>query len=118
MSAIGKATEEPRLLVCDLEARVANSLPNGIDHSTQLNQIHSSLHDLSHRVAHPTPTQVAAPTPAQPSRPRPLAASALPGLLLRGAPRYPSKGPTQSYPAIVGSTSEFDQAAREVLAAK
>jgi len=64
MSAMGKEMEELHLQTSDLESRVANSLPQGVDHSTQLNQIQSSLGDLSHRVAHLPPAQVSAPAPA------------------------------------------------------
>ena len=60
MSAMGKEMEELRLQTSDLESRAANSFPEGVGHSTQLNQIQSSLRDLSHRVAHLPPTQVSA----------------------------------------------------------
>jgi len=60
MSAMGKEMKELRLQTSDLESRVPNSLPEGVDHSAQLNQIQSSLRDLSHRVAHLPPTQVSA----------------------------------------------------------
>ena len=56
MAATLKAVEELRLQTSDLEARVTDSLPHVSDHSTQLNQIQSSLRDLSHRVAHLPPT--------------------------------------------------------------
>ena len=46
MAATLKAMEELPLQTSDLEARVPNSLPEGIDHSVQLNQIQSSLRDL------------------------------------------------------------------------
>ena len=71
MSAMGKEMEELPLQTSDLESRVPNSLPEGVDHSTQLNQIQFSLRDLSHRVAHLPPTQVSAPPPARTSRPHP-----------------------------------------------
>jgi len=71
MSAMGKEMEELHLQTGDLESCVANSLPQGVDHSTQLNQIQSSLRDLSHRVAHLPPTQVPAPPLAQTSRSSP-----------------------------------------------
>jgi len=118
MFAMGKEMEELRLQTSDLESRVANSSPEGVDHSTQLNQIQSSLRDLSHRVAHLPPTQVSAPPPAQTSRPRPSAVPAPPGFSARAPPERPPKESTQSYAAIVGGTSEFDKAACEVLAAK
>ena len=63
MSAMGKEMEVLRLQTSDLESRVANSFPEGVDHSTQLNQIQSSLRDLSHRVAHLPPSQVSVPPP-------------------------------------------------------
>jgi len=55
MSAMGKEMEELSLQTSDLESGVANSLPEGVDHSTQLNQIQSSLRDLSHlgHTSHP-----------------------------------------------------------------
>jgi len=118
MSAMGNEIEELRLQTSDLESRVANSFPEGVDHSTQLNQIQSSLRDLSHRVAHLPPTQAPAPPPAQTSRPRPSAVPAPPGPSLRAPPQRPPQESTQSYAAIVGGTSEFDKAAREVLAAR
>jgi len=104
MSAMAKEMEELRLQTSDLESRVANSLPEGGDNTTQLNQIQSGLRDLSHRVAHLPPTQVSAPPPAQTSCPGPLSIPAPPGLSARGPPQRPSKEPTQSYAAIVGST--------------
>jgi len=73
MSAMGKEMEELRLQTSDLESPVANTLPEGVDHSTQPNQIQSSLRDLSHRVAHLSATQTAAAPLAQPSRPCPQA---------------------------------------------
>jgi len=118
MSALRKEMEELRLQTSNLESRVANSFPEGVDHSTQLNQIQSSLRDLSRRVAHLPPTQVPAPPPAQTSRPLPSAIPAPPGPSARAPPQRPSKESTQSYAAIVGGTSEFDKAAREMLAAK
>jgi len=57
MAAMGKAREELRLQTSDIEACVANSLPDGTDHTDQLNQIQSSLRDLSHRAAHLPPAQ-------------------------------------------------------------
>ena len=117
IGAMGKEMEELRRQTSDLESRVANSLPEGLDHSTQLNQIQSSLCDLSHRVAHLPPTQVSAPPSAQTSR-RPSAVPAPPGPSTRGPPQHPSNEHTQSYTAIVGGTSYFDKAARDVLAAK
>ena len=96
MSAIDKEMEELRLQISDLESPVANSLPEGVDHFTQLNQIQSSLCDLSHRVAHLPPTHVSAPPPAQTSLPRPAAIPAPPGPSPSGPPQRPSKEPTQS----------------------
>ena len=64
MATTLKAVEKLRLQTSDLEARVANSLPDIIDHSTQVNQIHASLHDLSHWVAHLPTAQVMAPPQA------------------------------------------------------
>jgi len=118
MSAMGKEMEELRLQTSDVESRVANSFPEGVDHSTQRDQIQSSLRDLSHRVAHLPPTQAPAPPPAQTSRPRPSAVPAPPGPSTRAPPQRPPKESTQSYAAIVGGTREFDKEAREVLAAR
>ena len=119
MSAMGKEMEELRLQTSDLESRVANSFPEGVDHSTQLNQIQSSLRDLSHRVAHLAPRLVSVPPPAQTSRPRSSAVPAPPGPSARAPPHQrPPKESTRSYAAIGGCTSEFDKAAQEVLAAK
>jgi len=118
MSAMGKELEELRLQTRHLESRVSNSLLEAVDHSTQLNQIQSSLRDLSHRVAHLPPTQVSAPPSAQTSCPHPLAVPAPPGPSARGSPQDPSKETTQSYAAIVSGTSVFDNVPREVLAAK
>ena len=118
MSAMGNAMEDLRLQTSDLMSRVANSLPEGVDQSRQLNQIQSSLRDLSHRVAHLPPTQVSAPPPAHISHPPPSAVPAPPGPSARGPPQRPSNEPTRSYAAIVGGTCEFDKAAREVLASK
>jgi len=86
MSVMGKEMEELRLQTSDLESCVANSLPEGVDHSTQLNQIQSSLRDVSHRVAHLPPTQVPAPPPPQTSRPHPSAIPAPSRPSARGAP--------------------------------
>jgi len=44
--------------------------------------------------------------------------SAPPGTPAKGAPPQTPKGPTLSFAAIVGGTSKFDEAARQVLAAK
>jgi len=118
MSAMGREMEELRLQTSDLESRVANSFPEGVDHSAQLKQIQSGLRDLSHRVTHLPPAQVPAPTPAQASRPRPSAVPVSPGPPTKALPQRPPKESMQSYAAIVGGTSEFDKAAREVLAAK
>jgi len=118
MSAMGKEIEQLRLQTSDLESRVANCFPEGVDHSTQLNQIQASLRDLSNRVAHLPPTQAPVLPPAQTSRPRPSAVPAPPGPSTRAPPQRPTKESTQSYAAIVGGTSEFDKGAREVLAAR
>ena len=52
MASVLKPVEELRLKRNDLEAQVANSLLVVTDHSNQLNEIHSSLRDLSHSVTH------------------------------------------------------------------
>jgi len=105
MSEMGKEMKELGPQTSDLESCVANSLPKGVDHSIQLNQILSSLRDLSHRVAHLPPALVPAPPSAQTSRPRPSAVPAPPGPSARGAPQRPPNELTQSYAAIVGGTS-------------
>lgn len=118
MAATLKGVEKLCLETSDLEARVANSLPDIIDHSTQVNQIHSSLHDLSHRVAHLRTAQAIAPPKPQSSRPRPSTLHAPQAPPARGAPPQLAKGPTRSFAAIVGGTSKFDEAAQENMAAK
>jgi len=51
ISAAGLAVGALWLQTCNLQLRLANSFPDGSDHTNQLNQIQSSLRDLSHRVA-------------------------------------------------------------------
>jgi len=118
IAATLKAVEELRLQTSDLEARVANSLPDVTDHSTQLNQIQSSLRDLSLRVAHLPPAHAVPPPQTQSSRPRSSTVTALQAPLSKGAPPRPPKGTTQTYAATVGGTSNLDEAAREILAAR
>jgi len=108
IAATLKAVEELRLQTSDLEARVANSLPDVTDHSTQLNQIQSSLRDLSHRVAHLPPAHAVPRPRTQSSRPRPSTVTAPQAPLSKGAPRHPPKGATQTYAATVGGTSNLD----------
>jgi len=118
MAAMGKAMEELRLQTSDLEVRVANSLPDVTNHSTQLIQIQSSLRDLSHRVAHLPPAQVIAAPQAQSSRQHPSTVPTPPTLRTNGAPPQAPKGPTPLFVAIVGGTSKFDEAAHDNMAAK
>jgi len=118
IAATLKAVEELRLQTSDLEARVANSVPDVTDHSTQLNQIQSSLRDLSHRVAHLPPAHAVPPPQTQSSRPRPSTVTAPQAPLSKGAPPHPPKAATQTYAATVGGTSNLDEAAREILAAR
>jgi len=118
MAATLKAVEELRLQTSDLEAHVAHSLPEVTDYSTPLNQIQSSLHDLSHRVPHLPPAHVSAPLQTQSSRPCPLVVPSPHAPPARGAPPQPPKGPIPSFAAIVGGTSAFDQVARENMTAR
>lgn len=109
MSTMGKEREELCLQTSDLESCIANSLPEGVDLFTQLNQIQSSLCDLSHMVAHLPAAQTAAPPPAQISRSHHSPAPAPPSPSTRGAPAQPPNEPTQPYAAIVAGTSEFNK---------
>ena len=110
--------EELCLQTSDDEARVANSLSEDMDHSVQLNQIQSSLRDLSHSVAQLPPATMVPPSQTQPSRPRPSPASSPQDPPARGSPPEPAKGPTPAFAAIVCGTSKFDEAARANLAAR
>lgn len=118
MASVLKAAEEVGFQTSGLQASVANSLPNCINHLSQLNQIQSSLRDLSHRINHLPRALVVVLSQALSSHPRPPTAPAPPALHAKGAPSQPPTGPTPSFGAIVGGTSKFDEAAWENIAAK
>lgn len=62
MSTTGLVVGALCLQTCDLESRVTNFFADMSDHTDRLNQIYTSLHDVSHRVAH-----LLTPTTAPPS---------------------------------------------------